>query len=1413
MVSKIWWIVAIAFIVGPKSGDAFDIIPLNSEIVYRLETDVTLVPDFQARSNYIWTLAGQLRVQRYDLNNLAMKLDLDGIQFPDQSNVTALLEPFRVALANDSSVLSVLFKENEPIWSANIKRALASLLQAHGDGPGAYVVDEQGIFGSCPTEYFVVNKSNVFEISKTYDMGRCNIYPGAIYLTRSNIPLNICTATKQKQAITSRIANYKLKKVEPYRYMLLEMDGTMRTNVRTFESYYPQFLYTRVQLKYVSHRTIENAGQIFDVSQGMALLFSPILFVSPDAEATGGRCPNSKEKIVKKTADLLNTLADNLESIDSKLKEPYDETVSEIIRLMGTMDLDTLKLLFDEIDLGTSYRQETARNILLEIIPRTGTSPTILLTRDLIINQQVNPVTAVQLLISLPFYMAEPSYELVKECEVFLSFGADRPDIKHAAVLSYATMIYNTFVAGKMTADVFEKYVKIYFDMFLNSFEYEQQMLYLEALGNLQLENVAEYLDPIIKADYPQNTDIRFLAMWATMPTAHLRPNQVYETYWPIFHSKTSPLELRVAAFTMLLVSNPTPGRLLGLYLVIATENDPHMINFYRTTVLSISETTYPCYQHLKQLLAYMTRQLPKPPLSKYWVTGNYLFDYRDRKFHIGSMLQTLLIGSHKTDLPMMLYAKFDTEALGRFTGQLGFYIKARGLTDAVIHRLTKLNSSYLKMEQLTSILRSMKMPASNPVPLHFECIIQFEGKAVLSYHLNQTTFHNLTDGDLINRINFLLRDSHINMQIVRRPFMIKYALPTLIGTSADILIENTVLATIRGNTTQQMMMDKVARSNQVDLRYSSYAVVKIRSYNPIEDIEYSTIREQGFLVYIPINNEIVWDIASKSISYAFYRPKGLTSGISLKSRTRNTPSDALILPEKLEPKDEEIAGFGYTFDDLGIQFMARAHENYTKDNVMFMLETDVLDNAKVLSKAPFSLINHVLRMINLIQLNTIHIGRDKHLTLLVSNKQKTRLQGTLKWDVENYSKQPNVSENEIFRVNLILAHTIPKPEGSRDEVKVLHKWELTSQFTDYKSNSAAKFFFSLTRQEWNNTNWKLCLFADYQPLIFLKRPFSLIGHVAFNETRTPKRCPDLSQVSFNISYHLPKYVQDVYKNMDTGDADCPKEILRLTPPPFSGNCSAETFAPLTTVSELDASFKFAKLPSWITDLLHRLDHLASAVVPRRVQTLNITDHLDVSIKTPRWSSDTDITINGATMWIPTRYHYNEKLHHPKKNSIDYGFTSICSLVNNKLTTFHDQIIQLTPEIKHDYRLNDTFLLAADCSDQPKIAVFMLDNGKGIQIYTGGNYIVYETTSQQESDPILNINDEQLINLRNVVYQYPPNEEIYDFRVYLDDEDVLIVENQFNGAVVQYDRKSIVSILLPTVHKGRICGLCNNRLH
>lgn len=64
---------------------------------------------------------------------------------------------------------------------------------------------------------------------------------------------------------------------------------------------------------------------------------------------------------------------------------------------------------------------------------------------------------------------------------------------------------------------------------FSDGFDYEQKMVYLQGLSNLQLTKVADYLDPIIR-DENQDEDTRFLAIWATIPLAHTRAEKVYES-------------------------------------------------------------------------------------------------------------------------------------------------------------------------------------------------------------------------------------------------------------------------------------------------------------------------------------------------------------------------------------------------------------------------------------------------------------------------------------------------------------------------------------------------------------------------------------------------------------------------------------------------------------------------------------------------------------------------------------------------------------------------------------------------------------------------------------------------------------------------------------------------------------------
>lgn len=66
-----------------------------------------------------------------------------------------------------------------------------------------------------------------------------------------------------------------------------------------------------------------------------------------------------------------------------------------------------------------------------------------------------------------------------------------------------------------------------------------------------------------------------------------------------------------------------------------------------------------------------MIRHLPKAPAQRFWVTGNYIFDYRSNEYGLGASVQTLLIGDGKTHLPQIAFFKLRQEAMGKYTNEL----------------------------------------------------------------------------------------------------------------------------------------------------------------------------------------------------------------------------------------------------------------------------------------------------------------------------------------------------------------------------------------------------------------------------------------------------------------------------------------------------------------------------------------------------------------------------------------------------------------------------------------------------------------------------------------------------------------------------------------------------------------------
>lgn len=138
-----------------------------------------------------------------------------------------------------------------------------------------------------------------------------------------------------------------------------------------------------------------------------------------------------------------------------------------------------------------------------------------------------------------------------------------------------------------------------------------------------------------------------------------------------------------------------------------------------------------------------MSRHLPKKADTRFWSTGMYLFDYIHDS-GIGGMFSSMLIADENTNIPHIGMIDIKTEALGKYTGQLSLYLKVRGVTD-MFYKKQSMDFSSMGLRE---ILRNLKLNTVPEIPLHFELILQMEGKSVLSFYLNQTSIDSLPHGE-----------------------------------------------------------------------------------------------------------------------------------------------------------------------------------------------------------------------------------------------------------------------------------------------------------------------------------------------------------------------------------------------------------------------------------------------------------------------------------------------------------------------------------------------------------------------------------------------------------------------------------------------------------------------------------------
>nr|WLW35462.1 vitellogenin-like protein 1 [Sogatella furcifera] len=851
-------------IAGSASEEEYLFLP-EHESVYAWNVTLTTGAALPQSVSLSWNFSANLHVQQTPGNTTIFKISDVMTSENHAVETRPLMQPFKATF--ERGLLTGLATEGtDKKWSVNMKRALVTLLQLDLASMGqiAFLSSESGMYGTCVTHYIVTNGDKKMTVQKILDMDSCSSLTSQDSHQWSSAPNFMCPNKYQKEVISHSERTYIL---DPSAKSLIQsISSKGKISLHPYQSQ-AEAHYSLISqsLDLIKVEKVDKLYEVDESAEETNLLWQPI-----NLDPTYGKPPTNKSDVVlKEIQNMLGEVSDSLSWWKVKAQGLHNETLFRLVDLMWWLELEDWRTLYNTVTLGTSYRQETIQQIFWELVPEVGSSASTVFVKDLVRTSQVKGLNAVFLLGRLPFRLRNPTEELLYRCEDLLRLGDVGEEVKNSAILSFATMIYKT-CAVSCKPDTVDRYTKLFLDRFKESTLHGDRMLYLQALCNMGLPQILDYLSPIIAGKTSNDRHLRFLATWAVIPSVFTDPGKVHEIFWPLLVNRTESLEIRVASLTLLILAKPTPAGLISLFWYMANEPSQQLYQFYYTTIQSLTQTTYPCYTQLGVVASQLARFVH--PRSHSWATGNYILDYEEPDRGYGGLLQMLLIGSEKTGLPNVMIMVAEQHALG-LTTEHAVYLKLEGLSEAMKHVVG--NKPVNSVEKVLEMLQNIKAPDRDGEKIHFEFILKADGRTVMTYFMNETNFHNLTA--VAKKLSSLYFEFSVNYQRLTFPLALLKHQPTDFGVTALSQVRFSSFMSARGRVCQDE--EGAARNAELDLRYSWNGITSLRVFSPLSNTWYGADRSRSIHIRVPFATHITLNFAKSHLKIVAVKHRDFMAG------------------------------------------------------------------------------------------------------------------------------------------------------------------------------------------------------------------------------------------------------------------------------------------------------------------------------------------------------------------------------------------------------------------------------------------------------------------------------------------------------------------------------------------------------
>ncbi|XP_043239588.1 vitellogenin-1-like [Amphibalanus amphitrite] len=372
-------------------------------------------------------------------------------------------------------------------------------------------------------------------------------------------------------------------------------------------------------------------------------------------------------------------LIQKVDQMTQKVPDPVQQDVTgyilEIERALSWLSYDQLGQIYSQL------KTDGQKGIYWDCLAMAGTNPTVMRLIDDISSNKVDLNRMTPILATLPVNIKTPTYQLIQQLfQLFRSPMIQSHQMQRATMalslsnIFYQICISNTTVEHSYTQGLYKEHfcnsqtnalLKEQFIPFLESIIQQSQeserLAFIQALANTGDKSIIPVLESIVTMQKSPLEASK--AIYAFYRVVAQYPEKVRKIMSPIYHDISKPAEVRVAAITMVLATNPP----IAYWQKIATstwfEPSNAVAAVIHSTYSTMANVTMAHVEPLFEMSrnARITLPLVRPPQGGYALSGSYSSHNGQfiPQYQVAAISHWATIASKTSVIPSVLYLEF----------------------------------------------------------------------------------------------------------------------------------------------------------------------------------------------------------------------------------------------------------------------------------------------------------------------------------------------------------------------------------------------------------------------------------------------------------------------------------------------------------------------------------------------------------------------------------------------------------------------------------------------------------------------------------------------------------------------------------------------------------------------------------